>query len=38
MILFEEHLWETASAFTTGICLTRDWNGNLIGASNTASN
>ena len=35
---FEEHLWETASATTTGICLTEDWHKNIIGTSVTASN
>ena len=34
---FEEHLWETASATTTGICLTEDWHKNIIGTSVTAS-
>ena len=36
--VFEEHLWETASATTTGVCLTKDWHKNIIGASVTASN
>ena len=30
MIFFEEHLWGTASAITTNICLTKDWNKNKI--------
>ena len=37
MIFFEEHLWGTGSAITTNICLTKDWNKNIIGASITAS-
>ena len=37
MIFLEEHLWGTTSAITTNICLTRDWNKNIIGASITAS-
>ena len=36
MIFLEEHLWETASAITKNICLTKDWNKNIIDAS-TAS-
>ena len=36
MIFFEEHLWRTASATTTGICLTKDWNKNIIGAEITS--
>ena len=38
MILLEEHLRGTASAITTDICLTKDRNKNIIGASITASN
>ena len=30
MIFFEEHLWGTAIAITTDICLTKDWNKNII--------
>ena len=37
MIFLEEHLWGTASAITANICLTKDWNENIIGASVTAS-
>ena len=37
MILSEEQLWGTASAITTNICLTKDWNKNIIGASITAT-
>ena len=35
---FEEHLWVTASASTTGVFLTADWHKNIIGTSVTASN
>ena len=35
MIFLEEHLWGTASAITTNICYTKDWNKNIIGASVT---
>ena len=37
MISFEEHLWWTASAITTNICLAKDLNKNEKGASITAS-
>ena len=37
MIFLEEHLSETASAITTNIYLTKNWNKNIIGASITAS-
>ena len=37
MIFLEEHLWGTASAITTNICLTKDWNKNIVSASITAS-
>ena len=37
MTFFEEHLWGTASAITMNICLTKDCNKNIIGASITAS-
>ena len=37
MIILEEHLWGTASAITTKIYLTKDWNKNIIGASITAT-
>ena len=37
MMFLEEHLWGTASAITTNICLTKDWNKNVAGASSTAS-
>ena len=36
MIFLEEHLWGTVSTLTTNICLTKDWNKNIIGASVTA--
>ena len=35
MIFLEENLWATASAITTNICLTKNWNKNIIGASIT---
>ena len=35
-IFLEEHVWGTASAIAADICLTRDWNKNIIGASITA--
>ena len=37
MIFLEEHLWGTASAIATNICLTKDRNKNKTGASITAS-
>ena len=37
VIFLEEHLWRTASAIITNICLTKDLNKNIIGASITAS-
>ena len=33
----EEHLWGTASAITMNICLTKDWNKNIIGVSITST-
>ena len=36
-IFLEEYLWGTTSAITTNICLTKDWNKNVIGASITAN-
>ena len=36
--LFEEQLRKTSSAITVDICLIKDWNKNIIGASITASN
>ena len=38
MIFFEEHLWGTASAITTDICLNKGWNKKIIVASITDSN
>ena len=37
MIFLKEHLWGTAFAITTNICLTKDLNKNIIGALIAAS-
>ena len=37
MIFSEGHLWGIAFAISTNICLTKDWNQNIIGALMTAS-
>ena len=38
MTFLEEHLWETAAAIATGICLTKDRNKNIKCASIATSN
>ena len=37
IIFLEEYLWVSVSEITTNICLIKDWNKNIIGASITAS-